>query len=314
MADKLAITARIEEVPILAQFTADNLTRDLPDFSSYKPAKYTPGYVTNILTQKGTVEAIVNPKKLTAELAVVTLRIMQNMEAIRPWMNRLEGYVRDAVGLTVLPKNFGIKEVRKQISEDDQEGLNGALLYLIGNINNNMGALTAAGYSGGELTTLQGLRQAIFDDNALQNQKLGARAQLVVDNRGIINALCLLLKEVWADGKLLYRLSNKTKAKDYSNAELINRIRQEELKTKIIGRVTGDDAAGLNKCKIIARPVIGKRGKTVYSKADGTFEIAGLKPGFYNLRIEKAGYQVSIVQFEAATSQITDADVLQLVR
>lgn len=314
MADKLIIRARIEEVPILAQFTHDHLNRDLADFTNYKPSKYTAGYLSNIITQKNAVEALVNPRQLTAELSVVTLRLLQNLEALKQPLNLLEGYVEDAAGLTVQPKHFGIKEVRQKIARNDQEGLNLALLYLIGNINNNMTQLMNVDFPAASLTTFQTLRQQIFDDNALQNVKLGNRAQLVLSNMGVINGLAAILKEVWADGKRLYRLQNKVKAKDYSNADLVNRIRQEELKTKISGTVMDENEAPVNRAKVEAIPVTGKRKKTVYTKTDGSFVLASLKPGMYNLRISKAGFQTLISQTEAVTSQITDVDVLELIR
>ncbi len=306
---KLVITARIEELPTLAQFSIDSYTRDQADFRAYKPAKYVPGYLIDLTAKKAAVAAVVNPKQLTAELAVITLRLSTNILAIRPLMDRLEGYVRDAVGLTVLPKNFGISEVRKKIASDDQEGLDGALSYLEGNITNNMGALTAVGYNAAQQGQLTGLHTDINTDNAAQNAKMSARALLVQQNMGIINELAKMLKELWADGKSLYKSSDKVKVKDYTNSQLINRIRAEELKTIISGFVK--DAGGTGrKGKVVAKPVLGGRSKTVYSVASGAYALKGLKAGFYNITVTIDGVPSFVVQGEARSGVTVVLDLV----
>ncbi|MBK5285233.1 MAG: carboxypeptidase regulatory-like domain-containing protein [Bacteroidia bacterium] len=306
---KLVIKARIEELPTLAQFSIDSYIRDKADFMAYKPAKYIASYAADLAAKKLAVAAVVNPKQLTAELALITLRLSTNIIAVRPLMDRLEGYVRDAVGLTVLPKNFGIKEVRKKITSDDQEGLDGALLYLEGNIGNNMPALTAVGYSVPQQTQLTTLHGKINLDNAAQNAKMSARALLVVQNMGIINDLAKTLKDLWADGKSLYKSSDKVRLKDYTNSQLINRIRAEELKTKIAGVVK--DATGTGrKAKVVAKPVIGGRGKTVNSKTNGEYELKGLKAGFYNITVTIEGVPSFVVQGEARSGETVVLDLV----
>jgi hypothetical protein len=224
------------------------------------------------------VDGIIFPKALTAELKVITERIIKNMLDIRPLMNRLEGFVADASGLTVSPKDFGISQVRKKITNGDQEGLNGALQYLLQNISNNMTALTNIGYNALEKTTLEGLKQAIVDDNVAQNNKEEERAQLRVDNVDVINDLCKDLKGIWADGKRLYKISNKTKAKDYTLSQLKNRIRQEELKTELTGKVfTLTGTPVIKKAKVVAKPVGGGRSKTVYTDKNSVYDLKGLK-------------------------------------
>jgi len=306
---KLVITARIEELPTLAQFSIDSYTRDKTDFMAYKPAKYVPGYVIDLTAKKDAVSAVVNPKQLTAEMALITLRLITNIFLLRPLLDRLEGYVRDASGLTVLPKNFGISEVRKKIASDDQEGLDGALNYLEGNITNNMAALTAVGYTAAQEGQLTGLHTQINQDNAAQNAKLSQRALLVQQNMGIINELAKMLKDLWADGKSLYKSSDKVKVKDYTNSQLINRIRAEELKTKIAGFVR--DASGTGrKAKVVARPVIGGRSKTVYSVASGAYELKGLKATIYNITVTIDGVPPFVVQGEARSGETVVLDLV----
>jgi len=306
---KLVITARIEELPTLAQFSIDSYTRDQADFTAYKPAKYVPTYVNDLTLKKDAVAAAVNPKQLTAEMAVITARLITNIFLVRPLMDKLEGYVRDATPLTVSKKNFGISQVRVMIAADDQEGLDGALHYLEGNITNNMPALTAVGYNAAQQTQLTTLHNKINQDNAAQNVKLSARALLVQQNMGIINALANELKALWADGKSLYKSSDKVKVKDYTNSQLINRIRAEELKTKIAGFVRDAQGTG-RKAKVVARPVTGGRGKTVSSVASGAYELKGLKATTYNITVTIDGVPPFLVQAEARSGETVVLDLV----
>jgi len=297
----ISIRARIEEVPTLGQFSVDSYNRDILDFQGYKPAKYTAGWLTTINGLIVTVGGIVNPKQLLAELSVITLRLDSNMLLLRPLMNRLEGYVRDAVGLTIPKNKFGISEVRKAISRGDQEKLNQALTDLLHNITNNNAALSTAGLPAGDVTAITNLKTSIFNDNAAQNAKMAEKALLVTSNMGVINQLCDILKSLWADGKSLYKTSNATKLKDYTNSQLINRIRNEELKTKITGVVKGPNGPEY-KAKVVAKPTDGGRTKTVYTNKNGEFELKGLKPGANNLSITTTSGAQAVVQATAVTS------------
>jgi hypothetical protein len=197
-------------------------------------------------------------------------------------MNLLEGYVEDAAGLTVAAADFGIRGVRKKIHSEDVEGLNGALSTLLTNIGNNIIALIDVGYTNAAHIALAATKQSIFDDNAAQNVKEDARAALVANNIGVINDFLKDIKAIWADGKRLYKINNKVKLRDYTNTAIINRIRNDELHTLIVGKVI-NKAGGIEAdAKIKARPsVAGKRSKTVKSGADGRYELKGLRPISY---------------------------------
>ena len=137
---KLIIVGRTEEVPIITQMTIDALVADMLAFHGYKPTKYTDDFVEALLLKQEGINAIILPKVLTAELKVITFRLHTNIIGLRNTMNLLEGYVVDANGLTVSVKDFGIKDVRDKISTGDAEGMNGALSFLLINIDNNIAA------------------------------------------------------------------------------------------------------------------------------------------------------------------------------
>ena len=307
----ITIKGRIEEIPTLGQFTRDAYNRDILDFQGYKPAKYVAGFLTNFDLKATAVGNLINPIALLSELGIITLRIDTNMIALRPLMDKLEGYVRDAAGLTVQKKDFGMSQVRKAVNKGDQEALNSALALVLQNITANNAALTTAGMPASIPTDIAALKLSLFNDNASQNAKEGERALLVTDNMDKINDFCKILKDIWADGKSLYKTSNKTKLKDYTNAQLINRIRQEELKTMITGTVKGVNGFE-KKAKVVAKPVTGGRTKTVYTNKDGVYELKGLKPVTHNITVTTVDGKQVIVQATAVTLTTVTVDPIDI--
>ena len=306
----LVITARIEEVPTLGGFTLASLQRDLADFSGYKPGKYTAAFITDYQTAQTTVNAIINPKQLTAELKLITARIFENTNGLRQKIDLIEGYIADATGLSIGKKDFGISAVRKSINRDDQEALSGALAFLITNINNNLTPLTAQGYTTAQHTALTTAKSNLDNDNIAQNQKISARALLVTDNIDTINNFAQTMKDIWADGKRLYKTSSKTKLNDYTNAKLIERIRQESLRTKVTGTVTAADGSKLVEVKLKATKAEGGRSKTVRADKNGRYEFKGLKPVLLNITVTAKDKRPHLVQVTPITNETVTVDIV----
>jgi len=309
---KISISARLEEIPTIGQFTIDAYIRDSAAFTAYKSSKYTAAFLTALQAKAVLVNNIINPVVLTGELKVITLRMTNNILSLRGTMNLLEGYVADAVGLTVAPRDFGISAVRKKVSSGDVEGLNGALATLLTNITNNIDALTDQGYTVTAKDDLATLKLNVFNDNASQNVKENARAALVVANINVINDFLKDIKAIWADGKRLFKITDKVKLKDYTNAQLIKRIRNDELHTLIVGKVINKIGKGEADAKIVARPAIaGKRGKTVKSGTDFMYELKGLRPTTYLITVTLANGESFAVHGDAKTNTTVNLDLVQ---
>lgn len=299
----LVIKARIEEVPTIASFTIESYKRDLADFAAYKPAKYNASFLLNLQAKQTTVNNLIQPKQFTAEIKLITARIFKNTYNLREPLNFIEGYLADATGLTMAAKDFGISAVRKSIAKFDQEALSSTLAYLVQNLTDNMSALTAVGYTGTQHNSLKARKKALDDDNALQNKKISDRALLVKANGDTINQLAQAIKNIWADGKRLYKTSSKTKLADYTNSKLIARIRQETLRTKIVGTVTAADGSKLRDIKLIAKPVEGGRSKTTKPDKNNHYQLIGLKPSLLNITVHVKGKPPFIEQVLPVTNQ-----------
>jgi hypothetical protein len=308
----LLIRARMDEVTTVGQFVIDAYTRDFDFFKAYKPSKYVEEFLTNLTAKKVVVDRIVNPVVLTGELKVITQRLLQEMLSLREPMNLLEGYVADASPLTVAPKDFGISPVRKKVNSGDAEGLNGTLNTLVANTGNNLPALKAVGYSDAAFAALKDVQKSIFDDNAAQNAKEVARAALVVNNIGVINDFLKDIKAIWDDGKRLFKLNDKVKVKDYTNADIIRRIRQDELHTKIAGTVKGKGNILASKVKVKAlTSVEHKRGKSTTTNQDGYYEIKGLKPTSYFIMFTMPDGKTYLEKADAKTNETVRLDFME---
>jgi hypothetical protein len=228
---------------------------------------------------------------------------------LRQTMNLLEGYLKEAQGLTLPVKSFGIKDVREKISTLDAEGLDGALKIVLQNIENNMAPLTAVDYTPAMKTALAGKKSAIFAGNAAQKQKLNDRAELVTTNIDKINAVLQIVKGVLSDGTSIYRASNKTKYKLFTLADMIRTIRNDELHTLIAGTVRSSKGELCGKVRVMARPSTdGKRGKTAYTNAKGYYELKGLQPKNYIITITMLGGKVYLLNADAKTNETVVMD------
>jgi hypothetical protein len=307
---KLIIKVRLDEVTTIGGFTIDPLkNRDWDRFKAYKPSKYTDDFLTGLEAKLEEVAGVVNPVVLTAEQKLITERLLGTIIGLRDPMNLLEGYVADANPLTVLPKDFGISQVRTKVNKGEVEGLDGALSTVVTNVTNNKPALIAVGYTEEAFTDLKAAKQSIYDDNQAQNSKTRERAELVAANIGLINDFLTDLKGIWADGKRLFKISDKVKVKDYTLADLIRRIRQDELHTLIAGTVTDKAGVVANNVKVVARPSVeGKRGKTTTTNAEGYYEIKGLSPKAYLLTFTMPNGGIYVVNTEAVTNETVRVD------
>jgi hypothetical protein len=272
---KLNITCRIEEVPAIGGFLINSLSTDLADFTAFSPT-FNSTYVTNAQGRLTAIVALLQPKTLTAELKVITLRMSTNMSELPQKVDFLEGYIkRVPSGLTVAAKDFGISAIRRANHKGDVEALVSALNFTLALVNNatNKPLILAQGYTPTQNTALTTISTQLADDNVAQNAKVNQRNNLVTSNYGVINDFWKLLTDISDAGKRIYKKSNKKD--DYTIAVLKRRIRQEQLKNKMLGAIT---SAGqpVNGAKVSMKPVLGGRTRSTKSKASGKYELKSL--------------------------------------
>jgi len=299
---KLKIRCRAEELPTLGGFLITSMNGSLTDFTAYSP-DFNAAYITAANADLATVENLINPKQLTAELKVITVRIYGNMSALRSKIDFLEGYINRAVGLTIGKKDFGISEVRKKNNIGDVEGLIVAITFLLSNVANNLPALTAKGFTAAQQTSLIALRDALKADNIAQNTKVNDRNNKVIANYGKLNILWDRLVEICDAGKRIYRATAPNRLDDFTMSRLKARINQERNNTKFEGVVTSAGAP-LNGAKIELQPLGVGRKRSIKTKDDGKYSIKSIVPGDYMATVTASGKvtlsdEVTIVTGEA---------------
>ena len=300
---ELKIRCRIEEVPTIGGFLSSSLNSNLADFTAFSP-NYNAAYVTNFNTKLNGVTALINPKQLTAELKVITLRIYTNIGLLRPKIDFLEGYIKRASGLTIAAKDFGISAVRTANNKGDVEGLISALGYLLTNVSNNMASITAQGYNTTQHTALTTMKTNFTNDNTAQNTKLNDRNNNVVANHTQINAFWALCTDISDAGKRIYKSTAPNKVDDFSILSLLRRIRQEQKKNKFDG-IVSLQGKPLANAKIELIPVTVGRRRTTKSNAKGEFIIKSLTEGDYVVNVSAAGQNSQSSEMKIETGKET---------
>ena len=74
----LKIKCRIDELPVLGSFLLSSMQASLADFTGYSP-DYNAAFMTTANADLAAIEALINPKQVTAELKVITTRMYNNM-------------------------------------------------------------------------------------------------------------------------------------------------------------------------------------------------------------------------------------------
>jgi len=296
---ELKITCRIEEVPVLGGFLISSMQGSLADFTAFSP-DYNAAFMTNANADLAAIEALINPKQITAELKVITTRMYSNMTTLRGKIDFLEGYINRATGLTIAKKDFGISDVRVKNNKGDVEGLISALNFLLTNVANNLAALSAKGFTPLQNTALTTLKNDLKNDNIAQNNKVNDRNNKVIANYGKINAFWDKIMDIADAGKRIYKSSAPNKVDDYTMNKLKARIRQERSNTRFEGTVTSNGTP-LNGAKIELKPLAGGRRRVGKSKATGMFEVTSMDAGDYEVTVSASGKTSQTIEITIET-------------
>jgi hypothetical protein len=217
-------SCKMEEVPVIAGFVADNLEADLVSFGEYSPM-FTAAYVQSIRAKREVCLELERSNVVIQRLKSVTATLVEKEVNLRPLLNKVEGYVKLAGGsLNVAPSGFGLAVARKGISSLDDEGIIASLKAVQKNIQKNVGALQAVGLKQeliDELdTALTDIDRINNEQNALGNERNLTTASNVKD----YNELWSLIAPVLETGRLLYRNVDNEKLKQFTLRSLVSRV------------------------------------------------------------------------------------------
>jgi len=213
-----------EELPVICNFGAFSLNRDLSDFTDYSK-KFNADYVAGFKTTIASATEVVAPESELLIQKAITARLYAMFDSLIDPINRVAGYLSLAK-LGITPDEFGLTRLRKCINSRDAEGAMDSLHTVISNIENNNDALVAQGLSDELIARFTTASSSIAADKQLQYEIGSKRKNIVQDNLALFNGLYQQLVEVLDTGKILYKSSNPAKLQEYTFSELKKRVRK----------------------------------------------------------------------------------------
>ena len=213
---------------VLAMFKTDQA-----DFGKASPDYADPDYLRDWNQATKTFADLVPTDVRQATDKQVTKTMTQLAQSLRDplnWLNiRLNRAATKKSGLTVGVDDFGLGRVRATITHRDLEGLDGALDHLLALLQTpaNATALTAQGHTAADTQAFADARQQLSTFNTTQNTNQNAALELTDENIRAGNALWATITDVLGTGSLMYKETNPKKARTYTAATLLKRIRKE---------------------------------------------------------------------------------------
>ena len=221
------MTERIEDKITISRFVIDTFEADKADFVG-KFTKYKDPFLANTKTLITTCEGIVASSFYVTQLKTMTRLINVTAISIRGDLNDIELMAINAGNkLNMNWKEMGFKEVRKCISNTDMEGLQERVKILNKNIETNLAVLAAEGDVNMLWTNMKNKVMQVKTMNEEQNKMMAAKAKAIKENNDKFEEMWDITTNLMRAGKVIYKASNPTRAKEYTLTTLIKRVRHD---------------------------------------------------------------------------------------
>jgi hypothetical protein len=223
---------RIEELGPVNDMVKAMFTANQADFGKASPDYLDKSYLKGWDEATETFTDLVPTGVRRATDKEVTKAMNTLSKSLRDPLNWLEirlGRAEKKKALANTVKDFGLAKVRTEISTRDMEGLDGVLntLLLLLALPANAEALAAQGHTATDTKAFKDARQQIFDFNTEQNSNLNSSLELTAENVQAGNDLWAYTGDVLNTGFLMYKESQPQKAKTFTMAGLLKRLRKE---------------------------------------------------------------------------------------
>jgi|GEM_PF-1493726 len=226
MAGKSKLNFKQEELVPLARLLRAHYNRDTADFVALLPEEYGAAFLPAYDAQVAAANSVVSYLAASGKTQAIGERMTETLKPLLGLLNRLEARAR-RVQLTVPQKALGIKPVRDAHANGDMEQLDRTLKVVVLHLDENAAVLAAKGHTAAETATLRALYQSVMQDNTAQDESQTGNQRLTAANQTTLGQLYAMMQDVMADGRSLYRGSDPVRLKDYTEAQLLKRVRQE---------------------------------------------------------------------------------------
>lgn len=271
---ELKLKCRLIELEPLIQQVLDAYKKHQADFNNYL-SMYNILYLQDIQQERIIVDAIINPVQLIQEIKDITNRIYINQNLVNDSLNLLESFTKISIGLLTPSQGFGVGGVRRANSSIDIVSVVKNIKNVILNIDKNMIALLAVGYTVADKKAFAALAVSLENDYILQTEKLAEYKKLVTNNYPAINSLWDKIMDICDTGKKIYNDKQNESRQQFEVSIIIINLRKKATLSLLTGIVEP-------KAKIELKPLMGGRKKYVYANKTGYYEMRGLSVGDYH--------------------------------
>ena len=223
---------RLDELGPLSDMVQAMFSTNEADFGKASPDYADPDFLGGWNKAKKAFDKVVPTgvhQALGKESTQTVAAVAKNLRDPLNWLNIRLNKAAQKKALTVAVDDFGLGQVRNEISTHDLEGLDGALNHLLQLVQEpqNLAALTAQGHAPADTKALADARQQLNGFNTARNQHQNAGLELTEENLVAGNALWHYLSDVLGTGNLMYKETQPKKARTFTLATLKKRIRKE---------------------------------------------------------------------------------------
>ena len=219
---------KIEELPVVCGFVALSLERDLTQFSQFSPV-FTPDYLVAYKAKIEAVKELIAPQSETVELKLINEHTYSVCDGLIDSINHLEGYIQLAgASVPISATDFGLTKLRKNARAHEVESVMPLLLTVDSNITKYYAQLMAKGLTDALKIKFSEARVMLANDKNTKYSLISNRAAMVQNNMGQLNELYANLVEICDIGKILFKLTDKAKLKDYTFVQLMKKVRRTE--------------------------------------------------------------------------------------
>jgi hypothetical protein len=300
---------RIEDKTTISRFVLDTFEIDKTDFA-VKFNKYQDPFLDNAKALVTECEGIVATSFYLTQLKTLTRLVDVTAISIRGDLNEIEQMAVNAGNnLKMNWKEMGFKEVRNCISTGDVEGMLANMKVLNKNIELNLAELTAEGMTDLLWNGMKAKAAQVKTMNEEQNKMMAAKAKAVKENNEKFEEMWNMITNLARAGKVIFKLINPVRAKEYTISTLIKRVRHDEY-SEIEKKQKLDEQIASNKGQLeltikdfgiedswVEEAEIEIQGTEykVYSDEEG-FTLLDLPEGIYTIIIRKETYEDQVLE------------------
>lgn len=215
---------KMEDVPVVTGFALSSMENDKADFLAYSPIFADP-FADNVRAKQTVCMELVKSRDIVTQQKAVTKLIGTKLNKLRVSLNPIEGYLKLAGSdLDIQVSDFGLTAIRKDLSNENVEGVIAKTQSFIANLTRNQAALQAKGMKPEAIADLAALMGEISQLNQQQNELKNKRSRVASDNIKDFNELWDMLSTILDAGRALYRGVDAVKLKEYTLSSLLKRV------------------------------------------------------------------------------------------